>query len=421
MTRYSREDLGDELADVREDQGIPDLLEDTAEDLIIALTHALHRFGLPGYHLELSFRSLSHAFGISGQLLAMPTSLVFAFGEGTHQRTALLRVQPASIDLGRLAEIDRLTRRVIRHDIDRGTARSELRALLMGPRRWPWPADLVAGGVASATAAALFPGASLSDLFAASLAGVFVATLAILSERSRWLSNSWIVLSAFGATLIGALAASQLPDTHASLIAIAGVILLVPGLSFTITMMELSHQNLSSAVARFAAVVLTLVQLGLGLAVARGLLLWPADPAPSTLPGWVLPAALALLPLAIAELMGARARDLPIILIAALLGWAGTQVGQTMLTSMAAPTFGTITLGLFCNLYERRTGRPAIIPTVTGLFLLVPGSLGLRGMDALLVGETLAGIETLFNMAMGAFALAAGLVVAHAILPPREE
>lgn len=418
MTLFQRDQLDTSLADVREAQGVTDLLEDSSERLLIALTHALHRFGLPGHRLEATHHDVSTALGVSAQVIAMPTSLLFAFGDAGDQRVALLRVQPSSIDLGRLADLDALTRQIIA-GMPRADARRALAAILDAPRRWPWPVDLLSGALASGTAAALFPGAGLPDMLAAAVIGAGVAALAVASERVHALSETWMVLSALGSAAFASWASRWDPTLHPGLVTVSGIILLVPGLSFTIGMMELATRNLSSAVARFAAVGLTLVQLGLGIAIAHHVVPPVPDTSPATLPVWALPAALLVLPPAIGQLMGCRARDLPVIVVASGFGWIAARTGATVLGPIAGAAVGTFALGLTANVYSRVLDRPAIIPMVTGLFLLVPGSLGFLGIEALLSGDTLAGIEALFRMGMGAFALAAGLVVSTAVLHPR--
>jgi uncharacterized membrane protein YjjB (DUF3815 family) len=63
--------------------------------------------------------------------------------------------------------------------------------------------------------------------------------------------------------------------------------------------------------------------------------------------------------------------------------------------------------------------RPAQVLTVPAMLLMVPGGMGLRGMSSLLGHDTLTGVETLFAMFMVATAIAAGLLIASALVSPR--
>jgi uncharacterized membrane protein YjjB (DUF3815 family) len=80
---------------------------------------------------------------------------------------------------------------------------------------------------------------------------------------------------------------------------------------------------------------------------------------------------------------------------------------------------GAFALGVVSNLYARWMDRPAQVVQVPAVFLLVPGSLGFRGMSALLDKDTLSGVDTLFAMFVVAMAIACGLLVASAVVPPK--
>ena len=55
--------------------------------------------------------------------------------------------------------------------------------------------------------------------------------------------------------------------------------------------------------------------------------------------------------------------------------------------------------------------------SVPGILLLVPGSVGFRGMTSLIQRQAVAGIETIFSMILTAVALVAGLLIAAAVIP----
>ena len=59
------------------------------------------------------------------------------------------------------------------------------------------------------------------------------------------------------------------------------------------------------------------------------------------------------------------------------------------------------------------------VPARSGLLLLVPGSLGLRGVSSLLDRDTLPGVESVFATVVVAMAIVAGLLIANAVVSPR--
>jgi uncharacterized membrane protein YjjB (DUF3815 family) len=65
--------------------------------------------------------------------------------------------------------------------------------------------------------------------------------------------------------------------------------------------------------------------------------------------------------------------------------------------------------------------RPAVITQVPGILLLVPGSIGFRGLAAMLDEKVISGIDTTFKMILTAVALVAGTLIASVIAPVRRE
>jgi len=76
-------------------------------------------------------------------------------------------------------------------------------------------------------------------------------------------------------------------------------------------------------------------------------------------------------------------------------------------------------VGLLAHFYARRVDRPAQVLLTPGILMLVPGSIGYRALDLFLSREALAGTEAFFRMAIVSVALAGGLLLAGALLPPR--
>jgi uncharacterized membrane protein YjjB (DUF3815 family) len=80
---------------------------------------------------------------------------------------------------------------------------------------------------------------------------------------------------------------------------------------------------------------------------------------------------------------------------------------------------GALCLGVMSNAYARWLDRPAQVVQVPAVLLLVPGSMGFRGMASLLDKDTLTGVDTLFAMFVVSIAIVAGLLVSNAIVSPR--
>jgi uncharacterized membrane protein YjjP (DUF1212 family) len=331
---------------------------------------------------------------------------------------ALLRVEPADVDLGRLADLDGLVRDVAEGRRPLDEADAELRRLLARPPRWPMPHQLVAGFASSCGAAVLFGGGGL-DVALAGVLGLGVTAWGLLATRWPKLDGPMLVGCGFGAMAVARAASLVRPDVHPLVVALSALILLLPGLTFTVAVMELASRHLASGTARLGAAAVTLLQLGLGIGAARGVVPAAALGTGTPLPAWSLPVVGVGLPLAVAVLLHARRRDLGIVTVASLVAVTGARVGVAWLGPALGAGLGAFVLGLVANGWSRVTNRPGIVPLTTGMILLVPGSFGLRSLAFLLEGDVLVGVEQAFQMVTIAGSLAAGLVLAATILPVR--
>ncbi|HXU44279.1 MAG TPA: threonine/serine exporter family protein, partial [Thermoanaerobaculia bacterium] len=203
------------------------------------------------------------------------------------------------------------------------------------------------------------------------------------------------------------------------------LITLVPGLSLTLAMSELSTRDLSSGSARLANALMIFFTLAFGVAFGAqvaSLVLGgtPLSAVPIPLPAWTEIMALVVAPLGFVVLLRASPRDAPWILIAGLTAYLGVRLGARALGPQLGAFVGAVAVGAGSNLYARFLDRPAAITQVPGILFLVPGSIGFKSLAALLESDVVSGIETAFRMTLVAIALVAGLLVANVVVPPRK-
>jgi uncharacterized membrane protein YjjB (DUF3815 family) len=137
------------------------------------------------------------------------------------------------------------------------------------------------------------------------------------------------------------------------------------------------------------------------------------------LPEWTMWLALVAAALGLAVIVQARPKQIVWIVAGCVVAYVGSRTGTAWLGTQFGVLGGALALGVMSNAYARWLGRPAQVIQVPAVFLLVPGSLGFRGMESLLDKHTLTGVETLFAMFVVAIAIVAGLLVSAAIVPPR--
>ncbi|MDQ3009845.1 MAG: threonine/serine exporter family protein [Acidobacteriota bacterium] len=127
------------------------------------------------------------------------------------------------------------------------------------------------------------------------------------------------------------------------------------------------------------------------------------------------------MPLAFTVLLRAHWRDAGWIIIAGALAVGGSKLGVHLVGPELGVFLGALTVGIASNWYSRLLDRPAIITQVPGILLLVPGSVGFRGLASLLDRQIVSGVDTTFKMILTAMALVAGTLIANIVAPSRRE
>lgn len=395
-----------------------------AIEFVLTLARALHTAGTPATTLEDLLADVSGRLGLEAQFFSTPTSFHAAIGPLLDQRTFLVRVQPAMVDLGAMRELHSLAQAVGRGRMTPAAGSERVTALVTAKPRYRWFVRVAAMSAVSATGAVFLKG-GLHEAVVAATAGLAIGLIGLVFKRLTRPDTQELV-SAFASTTIVLSAATFGFPVALPTAILAGIISLLPGLSVTVAMSELASRHLASGTARLASSITTLVMLALGVALATVITgeLWGPPPARLltmtrvvAAPAWAPTFALAVAPLAFTVLLRGRGRDVPWIVGASLLGYAGLILGQEFLGAVLGASFGAFAVGLASNGFERARLGPAQVPQVPGVLLLVPGSLGFRSITAMLDQNYDGGLQAATTMLLTAVALAAGLLAANVVLP----
>ena len=395
--------------------GVPEI------EFLMELGRSLLAYGMPAHRFEETLGGVAATLGLEAQFFALPTGFLAWLRSGTLQQSLFLRADPGATDLDKLTTLQEITDRVAAGALEVGAASRLLREALASRPLWGWRATLLATAVSSGAFAVFFQ-ASLRDAVAAlCLGGTLGALFAAASGRSR-LER---LLPVLGATLVSALAVllARLGfGTSTPIVTLAGLIILVPGLGVVVAMNELATGHLVSGSSRLVGTGMVFLQLAFGTALGQRIgASWIATriaEAPP-LPGWTLYLALLVVPPATLVLFQARRRDLGWVALACWLAFGGARAGTAFLGPEFGAGAGAWLLGVGANLYARFLGRPALVPLLPGLLLLVPGSLGYRSLGYLARGDTLAGIDAAVEMVFIAVSLLVGLLLSRATVEPQ--
>jgi uncharacterized membrane protein YjjB (DUF3815 family) len=244
-----------------------------------------------------------------------------------------------------------------------------------------------------------------------------------MCERRPRLRLSLEALSALLATVIATIVDVYVVPLTVKVVVLASLIVLMPGLSLTTAVRELSTQHLVSGVARLAGALTTLIKLAFGTVVANELCVWlnliPVAPEPAPIPAWAQWIALAFACFSFAVLFRSARRDFPLVMAAAALGYAITYYAGREFT----PTFGVflagLSMGALSNLYAQVTNRPGALVRTPGIILLVPGSIGFLTLSQIAQRDVFLGINNAVTLGAILVSLVAGLLFGDLFVSPR--
>ncbi len=389
----------------------------------------LHTYGTTAQRLEGAVVALSTRLGLECEPWSNPTGLILSFSDpakplGASDTTRVIRLAPGENDLYKLCEADRIAEAVANGAMSIAQGHTALRALDRKPSlRWR-AAQLMAFALASGAVAGLWR-LPWVDIATATLIGLLIGVLAQLTDRRPRLKEASDAVAALVAGFVAVLVANFIQPLNLNTVIIASLVVLLPGMTLTNAVNELTSQHWVSGTARFAGALTTILKLTVGsmiaLTLAQLLGLYPEVRALRPQPDWVEWSSLVLAAYAFAVLFKAHRRDYPWVMAAAICGYlishhAGQAWGGPVGIFLAA-----LALTAAGNAFARWANRPGAIIRVPGIIMLVPGSASLRGLMSLVQQQEAAvGNSALVGVVNIVMALVAGLLFGNLLMPTRK-
>ena len=393
------------------------------------MAELLHAFGTPAFRLERVLVNVARDLKVEASFLSTPTAVIASIGSAPNKVVHLMRTNSGEVDLGKLVEFDDAMDQVRDRELTPAQGLARIEEVAAAPSRYPKWVTALAFGVASAGAAIFFHGGWPEVLFTFLLSQITFG----IARRSSLGTDGVGMFEPIAAflTAAGAALAAGWFGLDARIVTLAGLIVLLPGLTLTVGFLELATRHLVSGMARLAgagAVFLTLifgVALGwrvaaliLGVEPGFGGAYLPTRTTVELASGWVW-LAVATAPFAFGVVLEARPSELGVIFLASALGYVAARLGAESLGPDLGPFLGALVVGLVANTYARVVDRPALVPLTPGIFMLVPGSLGFRSLTSFLDADSSAGVAWAFQTGLVAVSLVGGLLLSNLVLPPR--
>ncbi|MBA4239965.1 MAG: hypothetical protein C0448_04530 [Sphingobacteriaceae bacterium] len=392
-------------------------------ELVVLLAKQLQNNGIPAHRMEETFATVCKILDIEGDVFSSPNGLMINVGQKGDLKTFFIKAPYGDLNFEKLDKIDKVYEDIISQKITTSHAIKILYLIESSPKRYHSLIEILFFGISTGSAARLFGGA-YAEIFVSFIIGCFIGFLIDLTTKLPRIGRMLIVISALFASSFAKLSVMYLGNYSVDVATITGLIILIPGFSFTVSIIELVNGHALAGTARFSNTMITLLMIGLGIGVGSqidklvevnaSLVSLPI------LPQWTIYIALLTVPLGFVVLFKALPKDFVWILLACLCSYYTLKLSSDLGSASFSIFLASFILGLVSNVFGMLTNKPVTIMLVPGIILLVPGSLGFQSIANLLDNETLRGVETAFSMTITAVSLVAGLILSNIVLAPKK-
>lgn len=400
---------------------------------LLELARRLHQYGTTAPRLEMAIHGAAQRLGLVADVWSSPTGLIISFADATQgeddiaRNAQVMRLAPGDVNLARLCEADAIADRVIAGELDLREGFRRLRALGAPDTRREQAGIIASFGLSAASIAALFLHSGWVDLVVAGVIGLLIGAVTVLAASRPRLAVASDLICALLATTVATVVSAFIVPLAIKSVVLSSLIILIPGMSLTTAVREISSQHLVSGMARMGGAMSTLFKLVFGTVAASQLCaaigIHARDYALAPLPPWTDFPALLVGAIAFAILFRAARRDWPVVIGAVIVGYLTTRWGGLIAGSLpAAPVgvfLGALLLGALANFYARFAHRPGAVIREPGILLLVPGSVGFRSMSFLLERDTPVGMDTAMLLLTLLVSIVAGLMFGDLLVSSR--
>ena len=394
---------------------------------ILKLGKMLHKYGSPSFRLEAYLTEIATHFGLHASFNSTPTTLSIVLWSDRHEDeyNHSARMQPGELDMNSLSRTDELAYQLLSGDISLAEADKHLDEIDVMPS--PYGKSLT--GVAfslSTSAFAMLMGAGWSEIIYSGLLGGMVYFWTLWALRSKRVNLMLEPVASFSvgfmACVINHYSSSGF---NIWLIILSSLIILVPGLSLTIGLAEISSRNLVSGTARVMDATMQLFKLYFGafLGVSLGYQLFGQQELAMavTLPFWVNWLGVFMLSVGLVAIFRTPIKHVPWAITSTFIAYAASTWSSSYLENGLGAFVGAFALGVFANIFSRIANAPTTIVAMPGLIVLVPGSKTYIGLNSFISGQDIIKTD---HIAQETFlilmSLVAGLIFANVVMPSRK-
>ncbi|KAI8975410.1 hypothetical protein BDF20DRAFT_822456 [Mycotypha africana] len=398
------------------------------QELIAKLGKALVMTGAPAHRIDSAMDKLSQRLEVDGSYVVLPGTIIATFNDiHTHTSDTQVIRCPRSLDIDKLEKANIIAYKTAKGQLGIEEANRQLDDIIEGPPTYGFWVTVLGYIMTSAFSACLFYNGSWTDCWISAIFGLVVGVLTFISEKMPMFANVFEMLVTIPIAIV---CLAIQPHICFASVAMAAIIIPLPGYSLTCAVMELAARNLTSGVTHFVYALVYCMFLGFGL--GYGCAIWKlAHPdfaldvlgaCQHPLSPWWMFLNTPLATIGYGFVYGAKTRHVLEMCANSAISYAvyyfvGLYVGSN---SVITPSAGAFAVGIAGNLYSRICKKLAFVPIMGGIIVLVPGSLGVKGVIHMFDGSSLnSGAEFANQVFVVALSLTMGLFTANLIVYPK--
>ena len=387
------------------------------------LAEAMTRYGAPIYSIEDTITKIAKKLATEGEYLIIFGAFFSACGQYLQQKISVSRLSAAGFDVEKLNQTKAVADDLLDGEISCVAAEQRLIAIANKPSIYGTATVIFSWWLASTSIAFLF-GGIWSDALVAGVIGLISAFISVAFSKHEALARLVEPLAALMATFVAAAGMMVFDNYSMPIVLVCGLIILMPGFTFTRAMSELAMGQLISGTARLVSALLTLMFLCAGAFVGFAIikLFLPVSiEAFTIIPPLPLMLALICIPQSISlglsfhvhwrYMFAVVVVDILVVFIMIYGGYAmGSPIGCGA---------GAFVVCILSNGYARWKKCSSVVVKVPCIMVLVPGSVGFNAMVTILASKPAEGIEAATMMIITGLSIVVGSTLADGIFPSR--
>ncbi|KAI8915228.1 hypothetical protein DFJ77DRAFT_430305 [Powellomyces hirtus] len=402
-------------------------------DFLMSLTRAFAKYGAPSHRIEYMMELVALALEQPASFVVIPGVIWISFGDEDHQSTTHLIKVSLSWHMWKLSLVNQLCKSVIAGEMDISNAINRL-GEIAAEHSYPVWCEWLTYPTISFIICVLGFGGTWIDAVVACVLGALVGCVNVIREFTHLIPFLAALFCSFASRCLMTILLAYYPTFcyHHVPVVLSSLVMMMPGLSITISLIEIATKNMVSGTVRLFSALFHAMLLGFGISAGRALVSWSPSDLEAAIHGcgdsqlsplWSFVLYPPLCACFICSFNAHRKQWLHVSVVATL-GWISylalsipkqfqSSAGQIVPNALAA-----FVIGVASNIYARLTKDVAVPAIIVGIVQLVPGSMGVRATLGFFGEQRADSMQVVFEMLMIGMSIGIGLFMASLAVFP---